>query len=133
MSPVQQHCLLFFAENAPIPPFCSEGMVQLRPNPLCGFLWQEIRRGGRDNVVSVPLHEPCWALQAAGNTQITPWWKLWKHEVPAVNRSQKTLLGLAIDKPQNAPCCVPWRGFWLFSSRVFLPVRTQPAAISPRF
>lgn len=37
----------------------------------------------------------------ATDGQIAPSWKFLKHEVSSVNRSQKTILGLAINKPKN--------------------------------
>lgn len=114
--------------KCPSSPCLQGGNGAAQVNPCCGSCVSEER--GRDNVLSV-LGTPC--IPDPGNTRIVPWWKLWKCEIPAANRSQETLLGLAIYKPQNAPCCVPWRELWLFSSWVFLPVRIQPAAISPRF
>lgn len=69
-------------------------------------------------MMPVPTHVPCWIPQYWGNRWIVPWWKFLKRDFSSVSRSQKTILGLAINIPRNGLFCVFCRGLWLFSMRL---------------
>lgn len=79
-----------------------------------------------DAVMPVPTHMHSWTPPSWGNrwpdhalVEILETW------VSSVNRSQETILGLAISKPQTALVCVFCRRRWLFSSWVFLSNRIR--------